>query len=121
MSTKDQIINIIDTVTATISNGQSLSDPINFSGLRLFAIAVPPGMLGGVLTFQMSPDGGFTWLNVYDQYGDEITATFTAGTCIVLEPAKFASLQNLRIRSGKSAAPVAQTADGALQLVLRII
>ncbi len=119
MSLKDKFICAWEAVPSFIASGASLTDTINLAGLRLFAIAISDEWTSADLTFQTSLDAGETWINLYDQNGVEIVAVAKGGTYVSLDPVQFAPLQYLRVRSGTSAAPVAQTADCSLKLILR--
>jgi len=116
---KDQVSCLTDTVATLIANGQSLSPAVNVGGLRLCGIAMPAVWTGSALTFQMSPDGGTSWVDMYDDAGAEFMIIAGASRYLMLDPAAFAATQWLKIRSGTSAAPVAQAADRTLNLILR--
>lgn len=108
----------------TIPSGTALSGTANIAALyqgggvqKLMAIAMPAGWDAASLTFQVSVDGGTTWLNAYDSSGTEIAATAAASHYIYLPPAAFAAAGVLRVRSGTGSVPVNQTADRVLTLV----
>jgi hypothetical protein len=117
---RNTVINVLDVLPATIANGQSLSGALNLGGLRLFRIATPTAITGTTLTFQASYDGT-TWNNLYDATGTEVSMTVAASRSIVIDPAVFASVNHLKIRSGTSGTPVNQGQDSTLQLVLRAV
>lgn len=119
MSLKDKFICAWEGLPSLIASGASITDTINIAGLRLFAIAIPEGWTAADLTFQMSLDAGETWINLYDQNGVEVIAVAKGGTYVSLDPVQFAPIQYLRVRSGSSSAPVAQTAERSLKLILR--
>jgi hypothetical protein len=118
---RNTVVNVLDTLTATIASGTSLSGVLNLGGLRLFGIAMPAAWTAANLTFQMSPDGGTTWVNMYDANGNEMTATTSSSRHIVIDPTNFAAIQLLKVRSGTSAAPVNQGQDSTLTLILRAV
>lgn len=115
------VMNALEAVPVTISSGQSLSAAADLGGLRLFGIVMPSAWATANLTFQMSHDGGSTWSNVYDASGNELTATAGTSRFIALDPANFAAVTMLKVRSGTSGTPVNQGADRVLQLVLRAV
>ncbi len=121
MTIRNSFSNAWEVVPVTLPSGASQTDIIDLGGLRLFAIGVPSSWTTANLTFQMSPDGGTTWNNLYDQNGNEITAVADVSSCLTLNPSQFAFIQYLRIRSGTKTTPVAQTADRTLQLMLRTV
>jgi hypothetical protein len=115
------VVNISDTLTATITNGQSLSGGLNLGGLRLFGIVMPAAWTAANLTFLISPDGGVSWNSLFDSNGVELTAAAAASRCITLDPAMLPAAQWLQIRSGTSTTPVTQGADRVLTLILRAV
>ena len=119
---------IVKPSTVTIASGASLSDAIDLSGkevvlsgLRLLAIEMPAAWTAADLTFQASMDGGTTYTNMYNADGDEITVTAAASRFIVLDPATFCAVTNIKIRSGTSASAVNQVDAVTLTLVLRAV
>lgn len=117
---RNTVINVVDTVTATIAGGQSLSSAVNLGGLRLFGIVMPSAWTAAGLTFQMSPDGA-NWFNIYDANGNELSASAAASRYIALDPVNFAPVAWIKMRSGTSATPVNQGQEGGLTLILRAV
>lgn len=115
------VMNALDVANATIANGQSLSGAVNLGGLRLFGIVMPAAWTAANLTYQMSHDSGVTWINMYDVNGSELTATAGTSRFIAIDPANFAAVPMIKIRSGTAATPVNQGADRAVQLILRAV
>lgn len=113
------VVNISDTLTATILSGQSVSAAVNLGGLRLFGLVMPAAWTTANLTFQMSPDNGVSWSNIFDINGVEFTVTAAASRFITFDPAALPAVQWLQIRSGTSGTPVVQAADRNINLVLR--
>ena len=118
---RQTVVNVTDTLTATIANGQSVSNALNLGGLRLFGIVMPAAWTAANVSFLMSPDNGVTWQPVFDATGVEVSATAAAARCILLDPALLPALQWLQIRSGTSGAPTNQGADRNLTLILRAV
>ena len=121
-------------VTATIGSGTSLSNGVNLQrlidptsgenkrcGLRLFGFIMPSGWDSAALTVLASYDAGTTWgpmKSLYD--GTEITYVVNASGFFPLpNPQIFAAAPMIKIQSGTSASRVDETADRAIQLVLR--
>lgn len=123
MSLKDTISCAEELLSAAISSGTSLSNGINLGGLRLFGFVMPSGWDAAALTFLVSYDNGSTYIpmkSVYD--GTEITYVVNASGFYPLpNPQVFAAVTNIKAQSGPSSSPVNQTADRAIQLVLRSI
>lgn len=114
------ISNALDTVTAGIGVGQSLSGDLALGGLRLAAIQMPAAWTAASLTFQASVDGA-VWSNLYDAGGVELAISAASNRLIVADLAQFAGLPYLRVRSGTAASPVSQAADRSLNLILRSV
>ena len=121
MAMRSDIVTALQADTATIANGASISGDIALNSLRLFAIQMPASWTAANLTFQVSPDGGTTWMNLYDYLGNEYTVTAAASRFIILPPADFAAISLLRIRSGTSGSAVNQGGDRILTLIGRTI
>lgn len=109
----------IETVTATITNGTSLSAAVNLGSRRLVAIQMPAAMTGTALTFQASWDGT-TYNNVYDQGGTELQYTTAASRYIVVTSNDLLwGIQFIKVRSGTSGAATNEGADRTLTLILQ--
>jgi len=106
---------------AAIASGTSLSGPVSFGGLRLFAISMPSVWTAASLTFQASFDGGVTWQNMYDVTGNEITVAASASRCVTIDPVIFAAIPMVKVRSGTSSAPVVQAQDSTITLIVRAV
>jgi len=116
---RNTIVNVLDALPVTIASGQSLSGGVNLGGLRLFGIVMPAAWTTANLTFQMSPDNGASWSNMYDDSAGEFMVLADTARYLMLDPAAFAAVQWLQIRSGTAGVPVAQAADRVLNLILR--
>ena len=68
---------------ATIAAGAALSGPCALGALTLVGISMPAVWTAAPLTFQVSPDGGTTWQELYDGAGNEITVTAAAGQFVI--------------------------------------
>ena len=118
-------------ITTSIALGASLTAAIplaqvdsttniNLNGMRLFGIVMPAAWTAANLTFQASADGT-TYSNMYNSDGTELTVTASTSRYIYLDPAIFASVQFLKIRSGTAGTPVNQEAARTIGLVLRSV
>jgi hypothetical protein len=102
--------------TATIANGASLSGAVEVASARPIGLALPT-ITSAVITFQGSHDG-VTFYDAVDLAGAEITlGAATTGAKYFSLPDTLRGVAWLKIRSGTSAAPVAQGAQRDLQLV----
>jgi hypothetical protein len=108
----------IDRISVTISNGTSLSPEVPIGAKSLVGIAMPAvGWDAAALTFQVSIDDA-TFLNL--QSGSaEVSLTAAAGQFIQVDNETWRGITGLKVRSGTAGAPVNQTADRVLTLVVR--
>jgi len=107
---------------AAIAAGAALSGPCPLGALTLVGISMPAAWTPAVLTFQVSPDGGTTWQELYDGAGNEITVTAAAGQFIMLlaDPSYcWRGINMVQVRSGTAGAPVDQVAACVVNLVTR--
>lgn len=114
---------LFEVTTATIADSASLSGAVDLSSNKgtLVAIQTPAGWTTAVITFQASYDGS-TWCNLYNASGVEVaTGSIVASYYVALDPADFAGIRYLKVRSGTAAAAVAQAGGDTLQLVLRAV
>lgn len=102
--------------TASIAAGASLSDAVNLDDKRVHQILVPTGWNPAALTFDVSPDGT-TWYELSDMSAPHQSGVLAGGQALIVEPAIFAGLRHIRIRSGTRASPVPQAAARELGLV----
>lgn len=103
---------------ATIAAGSSLSTAINVGNRVPVGMRMPSGWTTAVLTFQGSVDGT-NFYDLYDDGGNEISATVAANRAVVLSASAFPSFPYLKIRSGTSSAPVNQAADRVITVMCR--
>jgi hypothetical protein len=104
---------------AVIANGASLSGAVAIHPNSLVGIVMPADWTAANLTFQVSHDDGTTFNNLYDKDGTEVTVTAADDRYITLEPALWAGIRHLKVRSGTAGTPVNQGAARTLQLVAR--
>ena len=106
------------TFTATIASGQSLSAEVDLGANILLGIAMPAAWTAADLTFQVSPDGGVTWLELQTTSA-AVDFKAAAGQFIGVDPTALRGFNALKVRSGTSASPVNQSATAVLTLVGR--
>ena len=125
---------------ATIAAGQSLSSGYTYASTggvsntiatggvamgadTLAAIQMPAVWTAAGITFQVSPDGGTTWCELYDDAGNEVTITSPAAGSFILLNAhpsyEWRGVNLLKVRSGTAAAPVPQVAAAIVTLIGR--
>lgn len=105
-------------VTVTIANGTSLSAGVPLGDWTMCGIAMPAAWDAASLTFQVSVDGGTTWLEMQDG-ASAYSLTVAAGQYIAFEPFKWLGANHIKVRSGTSGVAVNQTADRVLTLITR--
>ena len=116
--------------TVTIANGASLSDAAacaykagpagSGSYESLVGIVMPGTWTAANLTFQASNDNS-TFTDLYNAAGTEVTVTAAASRWIAIDPADFAGVAYLKVRSGTSGSAVNQGANRTIGLVLRAV
>jgi hypothetical protein len=107
-------------IVATIGAGASLSQDLEVpEPSAIVGIVMPSTWTAANLTFQGSADGLEAPRNIHNAAGDEYTVTADADRFIALDPADFAGVRFLRVRSGTAAVPVNQVAERKIRLLTR--
>ncbi len=107
---------VADTVTVTISSGQSLSGAANIGKGVIVGFAVPT-ITNAALTFQGSADGD-TYYDVYDDDGTtETSIGASTGARFVEAPTALVGLPFIKVRSGTTGSGVNQGADRAIVVI----
>ncbi len=111
----------LQTVSAAIAAGASLSNGIRFGGLTAMTLIVPSGWTAANITFQVSYDG-VNYSDFRDIQGAEIGATvIAAGDVIQLDYRTFRGVVYLKVRSGVSATPVNQVSSVSVNFMCKAI
>lgn len=100
--------------SVTIASGDSLSAAIDLGTRVLSRIEFPAAWTAANVTFQVSTDG-VTYLDLFNE-GGEISLQAGANRSITLEGWSWIFVRYLKIRSGTSAAPIAQAAARTINL-----
>lgn len=108
----------IETISATIANGTSLSAQVNLGAKTLVGISMPATWSAAALSFQVSVDGGTTWLEM-QTISAAVSVTAAADQYIALDPATWRGVNAIKVRSGTSGVPVNQAADRVIGLVVK--
>ncbi|MDI9847367.1 hypothetical protein QM467_04740 [Rhodoblastus sp. 17X3] len=106
-------------IPAPIASGQALSGQIDLGDKTLVGIIMPAAWTAAGLTFQVSPDGGATFIEHTNSAGAATNFTVAASQYIAVDPALWRGVNSLKLRSGTSGAPVNQGALAAIILVVR--
>lgn len=111
------------TAEVTILAGQSLSDELDLYGNKIIGLIMPDGWDVADIYFSASDVSGGTFVPVYDDSGAETKVIGpVAGRAIGIDviAGVLAAFRFLKIRSGPSGAPVNQTADRTIKLVMKV-
>jgi len=109
----------IVSTTAVVASGQSLSAAVSLALGRPAGVQLPANIDSATkLSFQVSYDGGSTYDNFYDAYGNEYSVTVAASRSVPLEVKDFIGATHLKVRLGLAAAAVTATADRTIILAL---
>lgn len=106
----------------TIVSGAALSGPAALGALTLVGISMPAAWTAADMTFQVSPDGGTTWQELFDGAGAALTIKGAAGQFVIpiADPSYlWRGVNMIQVRSGTVAVPVNQAADRIINLVSR--
>jgi hypothetical protein len=108
-----------DDLTTVIADGASISSVVTLRRRPILTILVPSGWDDAVLTFQVSQDG-VTYYELVDEAGEYVSLTVDAGRMLrVTNLDQWAGFQYLKVRSGTSSVPVAQTGTATITLTVR--
>lgn len=111
---------LIRTTTVTIADGQSLSAATAALGGKTVIGAIVPAAnwTAAKLSFQGSVDGT-VFADVYGATAEYETPELAAGDAAALNPDAMAPWRYVKVRSGTSAAVVAQAGGDTITLVLK--
>lgn len=125
----------VSTMSAVIPPNEALSGTVDIGSHTIIGFEMPEAWAGTSITFQSKAKASEDVTdavgaqqadedldNVYDSAGSEITVTVAANRVVVptaAHAAALAPLRFIRIRSGTSAAPVAQNPQKTIRLLLK--
>lgn len=110
----------VATHAVTIPASADLSDAADLADGTLAAIIMPSAWDAADLSFQASGDGN-TFVDLYDEQAQEVTVNADVNMYIRLAPIEWEGIRHIKVRSGTSSVPVAQTDDREIILVTRKI
>ena len=108
----------LSTQNVTIANGQSLSNAVTLDRTTLVGIVMPADWTAASMTFQASTDDT-NFFDLFDNFGNEVIHLVNLDRYVVFDPSTFASVANLKVRSGTSGAAVNQAAERIIQILSR--
>lgn len=116
------ICSLTTTKTVTILTGATgLSNVIDLDGYTIFALEMPATWIAANITMQACSTATGTFLDVYDDAGNEVTIVAAASRFITVNTnmLNLAPLRFVKFRSGTSASPVNQTATRTITLQVK--
>lgn len=105
-------------LTAIIPINQALSSPVKLGERKHVGLIMPAAWDAADITFQVSIDGT-NYGNLYDKAGAEAVYKADADACIQIGDFDLAPWMYIKVRSGTAAVPVNQTAERAIQVVMK--
>lgn len=114
-----------DIRTTTIAAGAALSAQIDIGTKSLVGIVIPANWTPAPISFQVSMDGGTTWVELtpastgvpYVTGGTNIAVS----TYVAIDPTILRGIASYKVRSGTAASAANQTSTVTLQLVTRMV
>ena len=107
----------LNTTSATIAASGNLSPEVDLGAQVLVGLYVPSSWTSANITFQASPDG-VNFGNLFSYLGAEVTFVAVPGQFLAVDPTLWRGARAIKVRSGTSGTPVAQTSQVTLQLVV---
>ena len=112
---------LFSTINAVIPASGTISPEVDLGQQTLVGIVMPATWTAASLTFQVSPDAGTTWVELYTYAGSELTLTVGASQFVAIDPTQWKGVYSLKVRSGTAASPVTQTAQATLGFVTKTL
>jgi hypothetical protein len=109
----------IDQYAVTIGAGASLSGSIAMGADTLVGLVMPSAWTAAGLSFQVSADGGTTWVELCDTTGTLIALSAAASHFVQVAASNWRGINMIKVRSGTAAAPVNQTLAATIVLIGR--
>lgn len=104
----------------TILDTESLSSALHLRGRVVVGIYIPASWTTGNITFQACDTEDGTFVDVYTLTAELAATSAASSRYVALDPVNFHGINFLKIRSGTSGTPVAQSGDITLQLMLAV-
>src|SRR5579872_177087 len=116
---------LIDAISVAIPAGAGgLSGAVGLGGKTLVGIVFPAAWVTAGLSFQASGDGGQTFGELLDETATAKSVSSVTGgaySVVAVDPTKWRGINEIKVRSGTSGAPVNQTGSPTLQLLVRFV
>ena len=101
---------------AVIAAGGTITPEVDLGAFYMVGLYVPSNWTSANITFQASPDG-VNFGNMFTYLGAEVTFVAVAGEFLAVDPTLWKGARAIKVRSGTSGTPVAQSAQVTLQIV----
>ena len=102
---------------ATILINTALSAAVELNGADIIRISMPAAWTAADITFQVSDDGGTTFRDLYMEWGFELGMWVDVDTSVEMSVfLRLLNIDQIKIRSGTSGAPVNQLAERIILL-----
>jgi hypothetical protein len=121
----------LEVINVAIAAGQSLSAPVGIGFKVVVGFSIPTGWITAPLTFQITRDGvnfqeyvdGTAAANPAGavQIPPGATSTLAANTDVYVATGTFDGVNWLKLRSGTSGTPVAQTGGATVGVIVRTV
>lgn len=102
MSKASDYNTIIDTIQATILNGQTESSIVDLKGTTSAVLYIPASFTGTSISFQTSFDNGDTFFVLQDGNGNPVSPSVSPSISVPLSPQQFYGIRLLKIVSGSA-------------------
>ncbi len=109
----------IDRIEAIIPAGDSVSSETSLGAGTLVGIEMPQDWDAANLSFQASSNGQ-DYTDYFDKAGSEYEIEADAARTIKLNPQETICIKFIKVRSGLSTAPVNQSSERAVVLLVRV-
>jgi len=111
--------NVITTTISTAATG--LSSVVDLNGFSMFGLMVPSTWSAANITIQAADTAGGTFMDVYDDAGNEVSITAAASRAVGCDSnaLKIAPFRYVKFRSGVTATPVVQSTICTLKIITK--
>lgn len=109
-------------MSATLTTAaDGLSSVVDLQAYTLMGIIMPSTWATAGITFKVSESSGGTFYDLYDDAGNEVSASAANGRSVSLDSIalKLAPFRYIKMRSGTTATPVAQSTNVTITLLVK--
>lgn len=117
MASRNRVVEVVIAEDASLSAATVTDPSLEYEGIVPVAVQMPATWTAANLTFQVSYDGGATYVNLTDE-GTEYAVEAAASQGIALDANVFLGATHMKVRSGTVGTPVNQAAARTLSIVM---